>query len=117
MEQILENLFNGDHSLTAVMAGLVITLALHLILRVRDIDSKRVEKLTEALDKNTNAISSLSGDMKHFKEKLLENEVFIKKQKTDQRRLFATVKELAGDRWRDIQKKIIEDEILETGKS
>lgn len=128
MDQILEKLLNGDLSATALIAGLLITLALHLLLRifnfivtlaksVREIDNKKIEHLTKSMEENTKAVYALTADLKTLKDKIIETDVFSTKQKHDNRRIVATIKELAGDRWRDIQKKISEDAIIDGDKA
>ncbi len=76
-------------------------LAIHFI---RDVWKSRKDKLKE----NTEAIISMTATIKELNKSVAE----IPKIQKDLNRYFDAIKLLSGDKWSEISKKIIEEEIL-----
>jgi hypothetical protein len=123
VEQLGEHLVGGEHNLVAVIAGLLVILCGHLLLKifnfaitlaksVREMDNKKVDHLSKSMEDNTKAVVELSTNLKLLQNRIVETDIFAVKQEASHKRLVATVKELAGDRWSEIQKKVKEDEFI-----
>lgn len=112
----MEKLVEGGHGVTALLAGLVIILCLHLIAKLahfvwefnqkkHDVTEGSIKNLTSVLAANTSAIIKLEERMR-----VIENHVQeFNKFKVDLRLLIQAIKELAGDKWPDIRRIILDD--------
>lgn len=112
--ELLEYLTNHENGLTQLLAGLVIVLCLFLTRQIindfRKADGKKIDELNASMSENTKAILSLNVSVNSLSDRIIETDISQTKTDRNLLRLIATVKELAGDRWSDIQKKVREDE-------
>lgn len=113
----MDQLLASDKGVTVLLAGLVIVLCFHLLLRLGTLvyeifrkktesSERNVENLTTALRLTTEGLSKIETRMTVLERDL--NEVL--KFRQDFRRLFAAVKAIAGDRWPDIRKTIVDED-------
>lgn len=113
----MEKLLESDKGVTVLLAGLVIVLCFHLLLRFgsflyeifrkkTESSERNVENLTTALRITSEGLSKLETRMTVIERDL--NEVL--KFKQDFRRLFTAVKAIAGDRWPEIRKNIVDED-------
>ncbi len=103
--------------MSGLLAGLIIILALHLIVKVaefivdvlkkkNELTEKNIAHLISALSLNTEAVHALEVRMRKVEDQITE----ASKIKIDIRRLFLAIKVLAGDQWTDLKKSITEDD-------
>lgn len=120
----MEGHIDLDHGLMGLIASLVIALCLHLILKIvslviatvknlREADGKKIEKLMTSMQENTKAIYVLNESLKTLDNRIIETDITTVKNEKNLNRLVAAVKEVAGDRWGEIQKKVRDDEFQE----
>ena len=106
------------------LAGLIIIFCLHLVAKLinivittfkslRESDGKKLEHLMKSMEDNTRAVYVLNESMKSLNQRIVDSDVSAVKTEMNLTRLIATVRELAGERWTDIQKKIRADEFIE----
>lgn len=116
---------DSQHGLAPLLAGLIITLGLHLVVLIvkmvinvfknlRESDGKKMEHLMASMQENTKAVYVLNESMKSLNNRIVETDVSASKMEVSHSRLVAAVKELAGDRWGEIQKKVREEEFIES---
>lgn len=115
---------DSQHGLASLLAGLIIAICLHLVVKIvnmvinmvknlREADGKKLDHLTTSMNENTKAVYVLNESMKQLNNRVVETDISSLKNEQNLSRLVATVRELAGDRWVDIQKKIREEEFLD----
>lgn len=120
----MEGHIDLDHGWMPLLASLVIALCLHLILKIvslviatvknlREADGKKIEKLMTSMQENTKAIYVLNESLKTLDNRIIETDITTVKNEKNLNRLVAAVKEVAGDRWGEIQKKVRDDEFQE----
>jgi hypothetical protein len=123
VETFLELFFKEGPNLAVLVAGLLIVLSLFLVLKIfnfaltlvksiREIDNKKVDHLATAMERNTTAIIEMSAEMKQFNQRIADTDFSTLQQEAGHRRLVAIVKELAGEQWTEIQRKVREDEFI-----
>lgn len=109
-------LIEGGGGVSTLLAGLLIVFSLHLVAKLahwiwdynnnkHDVTEEAIDNLTKALATNLSAIHSLEERMRSTENQFQE----FNKFKIDLRLLIQAIKELAGDRWQDIRKIIMED--------
>lgn len=100
------------------LAGILILLTLNVLVKVGAFIMKQKEKkdslsedtikqLLNSVQQSTIAIAHLEMRLKTFEQNLND----LPKFKTDIRRFYTAMKVLSGEKWPDIRKEIIEDEI------
>ncbi len=115
----MEKLVEDGHGVTVLLAGLVIILSLHLITKIghfiwefnqekHQLTEKSIDNLTQMLASNTSAIHSLEEKLSKVHHEIEA----LNRFKIDIRLLIDAVKHLAGDKWPEIRKIIIEDKFL-----
>lgn len=118
--ELLEYLVNHEGGLTQLLAGLVIVLCLYLTRQIindfRKSDGRKIDDLNASTKENTKALQSLSISVNSLNDRIVETDISASKTDRSLSRLVATVKELAGDRWGDIQKKVKDDEFIGPGE-
>lgn len=113
----MESLVSGEHGATALIAGLIIVLVLHLLMKMaefifelfnkkNEVTQKNIDNLITSLSMNIEALHRLEERMRSVETKLAE----ISKLKGEFTRLRLALKILAGDSWSNIRKSIAEDE-------
>lgn len=112
----MESLVDSQHGSTALIAGLVIILALHLVMKVGEMvfeiyrdknkDSKNeITEISMALRQNTDAVRELRVQISFLQQELEA----VKKLKIDTDKLFSIVKEsMPRKKWQSLRK-IAED--------
>lgn len=107
----MEGLIDTQHGTSALLAGIVVVLCLHLLAKIgeflfemfkkkEETTEKNLERLTEALKANTELVQKLDSRITAIERDL--NEVL--KFRIDFRRLFSAVKFIAGDQWPEAKK-------------
>lgn len=115
----MEGLITTSQGIPALLASIAVVLAAHLVFKMgelawtflkkkNELSEQTVEKLTTALQINTQAVKNLEARLNDIEKNLAE----IPKFKLDLRRIFSAVKYISGDKWADIRKVIMEDEII-----
>lgn len=110
--------FLDTESAPALLASIVVILAAQLLFRVieflwgfykkkDELSEKSIEKLTAAMNTNTEAVKGLETRIKDVEQHISA----MPKFKQDQRRLFTAVKIMAGDEWPAIRKVIMDDDV------
>lgn len=116
-----EFLIDTKHGVPTLLATIAVVLCLHLLAKIgefawdlfkkkSELSEQSVQKLTTALEINTQAVTKLECRIQEVEAELSE----IPKFKQDLRRLFSAVKSMAGDDWASIRKHIMEDENFDT---
>lgn len=114
----MEGFLDSSHGLSTLLASVVIILALHLFFKFaefvwgimnkkNEVSEQSIERLSLSLAQNTQALQGLQVQMKEIERDLSE----MPKFKLDLRRAFSAVKLVSGDKWSEIRKIIMEDEI------
>lgn len=93
----------------AKTAGVIVT----IVKSVRESDNKKVDKLSESLEKNTRAVHELTTHLKGLEQRMVDTDKEALKLESRHAMLVAVVKELAGDSWQKIQQKIKDDQFIE----
>lgn len=112
----MEKVLDGEHGVSGLLAGLIVVLCLHLLTKLghfiweffnkkQEVTEDAIKNLTSVLSANTAATHSLEERLRVIDDELKE----LSKFKIDVRLLISAIKELAGDKWPDIRKIIIED--------
>lgn len=112
---------SSENGLTNLVAGVLIALCLHLVVKLfnfglnlvrslREVDNKKMDHLTKSMEENTKAIYELSAGLQSLNNRIVETDIATTKYEVSHSRLVATVKELAGDQWSTIQEKVRKDE-------
>lgn len=115
---------DSKEGLTATLAGLVIALCLHLVMKIinmtiniikglRESDGKKMDSLIRSNQDNTKAIHELTHEMKALNNRIVESDIGAVKTETNLNRLIETVRELAGEKWAEIQKKVRDNEFID----
>lgn len=123
----MEKLLEGNHGIEGLLAALVVSICLHLILKIinltitaakniRENDGKKMDHLSDAMDENTRAILKLNEEVKYFNQRVADHDMLTLKTDRHLRRLIAVVKEVAGERWGPIQKKVDEETFIRDGE-
>lgn len=113
MEKLMEA---AGGNLSGILAAIAVTLCLHLLAKIGEflwkLREKRdsltesgIEKLSSAVQLNTNASEKLEHRIKALEHTFTD----LGKAKLDMRRLYAAVKQLAGDKWPEIRRHIMEE--------
>jgi hypothetical protein len=114
----MDGLIDTQHGPVVLLASLLIMFCIHIVISVGkllfEIFKKKEEKsdrnlneVSLALQQNTNAVRELRIQLG-----ILEREISeIQKYKLNVNRLFAAVKIMAGPKWQDIKKEIVDDDI------
>lgn len=103
----MDHLVTSEHGITVLLAGLVVVLCLHLVMKIRGEDGKKMDHLSKSMEENTKAIYSLNEQFKYFNQRIADSDVSGIRTERDLVRLKAAVRALAGEKkWTDIQKKI-----------
>lgn len=106
-------------SLEHGVAGVCVLLTLGIFLKVgefvwgiikekRQLSDDSVKALTTAMQENTIAAQNLDTRLKTLE----QNTADLPKFKTDIRRFYAAIKEVAGDRWPQIRDEILKDDFF-----
>ncbi len=106
-----------EHGIPTLLASIAVILALNLFAKIgeflwgfvkkkAEISEQSIEKLTAALQVNTQAVQNLDHLIAEGEQTISE----IPKFKQGLRRLFVAVKHIAGDEWTDVRKIIMDDE-------
>ncbi len=90
-----------------LMAWLVLILTLHLLLKIGQIAFETVKKKSELSERAIEGLGKIEHRMASLERDLNE----ILKFRQDFKRLFTAVKVIAGDRWPDVRKAILEDDL------
>jgi hypothetical protein len=104
-------------SLEHGVAGICVLLTIFILMKVgefvwailkekRALSEDSVKKLTKAVEDNTIASRHLEDRLKALEQSAAD----LPKFKTDVRRFYAAIKEVAGDRWPQIRDEILKDE-------
>ncbi len=107
----MESLIDSQHGASTLLAGLVIILCLHLVLKLaqflyemarkkNELSERNIESLSNSLKTAIDSIQSTNSRLAAVERDL--NEVL--KFKLDFRRLFSAVKYIAGDKWPEAKK-------------
>jgi hypothetical protein len=115
-----------EHSqgLISMLGGLLLAFCLHVVMKIinmgitivknlREADGKKIEKLSESLEKNTRAVHELTTHLKGLEQRLVDTDKEALRLESRHALLVAAVKELAGVRWQEIQQKIKDDQFIE----
>lgn len=111
MEQLV-----GEHGLAGLLAGILVVLALHVVVKTghfifdlfkkkHEITDKHIESLIAALSQNVEAIHRLDDRIRLIETSLRDFDKF----KLDMRRSFQALKFLSGDKWGEIRRMFMED--------
>ncbi len=107
----MDALLDSQHGLTTLLAGLIVILTLHVFLIIAkfifELARKKTEDYTNALKTTSDSIQKMESRIMTVERDL--NEVL--KFRQDFRRLFTAIKVLAGDKWPEVRKKIMEDDL------
>jgi hypothetical protein len=102
-----EALVTSEHGIVVLLAGLIVTLCLHLFWRFRQDDGKKMEHLSKSLDDNSKAIHALSEQFKYFNQRIVDSDKEGIKTERSLEKLTAVVRALAGEKkWGEVQKKV-----------
>lgn len=115
----ISDLIDVKHGISGLLVSVCIILSLQLVVKVGEFLWKLKEKkdsaseeaiknLTKALENNTETTRHLDVRLSKL-ETSLDGHVKLRK---DVRRAFSAVKLVAGDRWPEIMKEILEDETV-----
>lgn len=108
MEEALKGV-TTEHGLSGLLAGVIIVLCLHLVMKVRDHDGKKLDHLTKSMEENTKALTVLNSEFKHFNQRVIDADQFGIKTEMGLSRLNDIVRALAGEKkWEQLLKKIKE---------
>lgn len=118
----MEHLIDSQHGATVLLAGLIIVLALHLLLKLGEfvfelfkskesLKEKRVDHLISMVSSNTADIAGIKDQMEAIKKLASAFEEHSKKTEVSTRRIVAALKKITGKEWPEIRKHILEDEI------
>ncbi len=110
-------MLDSKNGVSGMLAGLILILALHLLVKLgefvfelfkkkNELTEKNIDNLISALSMNTESLHRLEERMRSVETQLTE----ASKLKIDIRMLFAAIKSVAGERWPDIRKSIAEDD-------
>lgn len=112
----MEDIVGKGHGLDGLLAGLIIVLCLHLVTKLAhfiwELNKKKQEVTEDAINNLSEKVGSLMHSLITVEERMraLDTKLDeLNKFKLDIRQLISAIKELAGDRWQDIRKIIIED--------
>jgi len=101
------NIFVGIFILLALKSVIELGKFTYNIFKTKaDVSEKTVRQLSLSLDMNTKSLDKMSEKMIQFETKLAK----MAKMELDLRRTFFALKEVAGDKWPDIKKKILDDQ-------
>lgn len=90
-----------------------IGIAISLFKYLREGDVKKMEKLSESLEKNTRATHELTTQLKGLEQRMVDTDTEALKLERSHVMLIATVRELAGtDKFFEIQKRIKDDQFI-----
>lgn len=109
----MEKLFSLEYG----VGGMCVLLTLMVLLKVAEflwnlrekkesMSEAAIKNLTQAVEANTKATQHLDGRLQFLEKSLSE----LPKFKTDIRRFYAAIKEVAGDKWPRIRDEIMKDE-------
>jgi hypothetical protein len=115
---IMEPITEIPHALSNPVIAVAVLLALNIVVKCGDILWKikerkdavtehGIEALSKAVDNNTEASKQLATRLQMVEAQLSG----FNKLKLDMRRLYIAVKRIAGDKWGDIRKEIMEEEV------
>ncbi len=104
----MEKLFSPEYG----VAGICVLLTINILVKLGEFlwslkqkkesaSDATIEKLIQTVKENTYAIE-------HLEKSVSE----LPKMKTDLRRFFAAVKAISGDKWSQIKKEILEDDLI-----
>lgn len=93
--------------MSGLLAGLLLVLCFHLIMKVMAFAFETFKKKSETTDKLGVNVREISTRLSALERDMNE----ILKFKHDFRRLFTAVKVLSGDKWPEIRKAVLEDDL------
>lgn len=100
-------LLDSDHGLATLLAGLIVILALHLIMKIIQMGLDAFNKKAETTDRLSSEFKDVSARLMAIERDM--NEVL--KFRKDFRNMFTALKLVAGEKWPDIRAAIEEDSI------
>jgi hypothetical protein len=103
----MSELLDKNNGLTTLLAGIAIVLCLHLLLKIGEVVMESIKKKGEHTDQNRVDIIKLEYHFKELNGKLDR----LLKIDTDVRRAFTGVRLLAGEKWPEIRKEIMHDDL------
>lgn len=103
----MEGLVETGHGPTVLIAGLVIVLCLHLVVKFLEIGLKIFQKKSEATDQTKIDVIRLEHELKNINKNLRE----LLKLKDDVNNAFTAIKIMAGKKWPEISKRVREDRL------
>ncbi len=118
----MEHLIDAQHGPVALLAGLVIVLALHFLLKLGEFLWKMFLEKNRMRDQSiSNLINMVAGnttDLHRIQDRLsgLEKQSHhmsehAKISEVNTRRIFAAIKKLSGKNWPTVRKHILEDDV------
>jgi hypothetical protein len=103
----MENLFDLKYGVAGVCVLLTLSLAIKMIEILLKVKEKKEALSDEALRELTKAARALDSRIHHLEQTLSD----LPKLKIDLRRIFMAAKLLSGEKWPDIRKQIMEEDL------
>lgn len=112
----MEEILSSNHGTPTILASIALLLSFHLLIKVAEfawdfikkkdeISQKSIERLTVALETNTQATQELKVQFAEMKDEIST----LPQLRLDVRRAFRALRILAGDEWEEIKRAIMED--------
>ena len=107
----MEGIVTTNNGVTVMLAGLIVILCLHLVMKIVSLALDAYKKKSETTDLLAINVKELSTRLSALERDMNE----ILKFRHDFRRLFTAVKALSGDKWPEIRKAVLQDDLRTTG--
>ena len=98
----MESLLYPQHGVSALIAGLIVMIGLHLFVKLLEMGLQIFQKKSETTDQTKVDVIRLDYQMKTVQDKLDE----VLRLKKDVNKVFSAIRFLAGDKWHEVKKEM-----------